>query len=430
MRTLNKTLENLENDAMGFLNEIQLNFPEALSLASGRPDETFFDIDKIGHYFEVYTNYTLNKTNIEKEELIRNLGQYNKSKGIINDIVSTYLNKQYAIKVAPESLLMTIGTQESIILTLTALINNDTDVIAVEDPAYIGLTDYAKIAGHAIQPIKLSQDNSGICLQDLEEKILDCHRNGKKIKVIYVIPDFQNPTGSSMPIDKRKALLNLAEKYDFYIIEDNAYGDFIIEGEKQPTLKALDERKRVIYFHSLSKIIYPSLRIGVLVADQIVDNGTKLSDVLAKIKGYTTVNTPSITQCIFAGILIENQFDLEAYNKNKVEAISLKRNELLRCLDQYFNKKENWAKNISWNIPKGGFFISVKLPVQISGKNVYECAEHYNVIFTPMSFFYLEEGGENEIRLAYSYLPLNKIETAIRNLSKYLNKIIEDGRNK
>ncbi|WET49156.1 PLP-dependent aminotransferase family protein [Chryseobacterium indologenes] len=423
MKTLNKTLGNLENDAMGFLNEIQLNFPKALSLASGRPDETFFDLDKMNHYFEVYTNYVLAETNIAKEDLIRNLGQYNKSKGIINDIVAAYLKKQYKIQTAPENILLTVGTQESIILTLLGLINNDTDVIAVEDPAYIGLSDYAKIAGHSVQPIKMSQDNTGLCLNNLEEKVQEYQQIGKKIKIVYVIPDFQNPSGNSMSLEKRKSLLEMAEKYDFYIIEDNAYGDFMIEGEKYPTLKSIDDKKRVIYFHSLSKIIHPSLRMGILVADQIVENQIKLSDILAKIKGYTTVNTPSIPQCVFAGILIENQFDLEKYNEQKVKAIVAKRDELLRCLDKYF-KHEKWSKDISWNIPKGGFFLSLKVPVEISREHVYECAENYGVIFTPMSFFYLGKGGENEIRLAYSYVAVEKIDTAINNLSKYLNKII------
>ena len=414
---INPLVENLQNDAMGFLNEIQLEFPNALSLASGRPDENFFDVNKMHHYFKIYTNYI--SKNKKKKNIINSLGQYNKSKGIINDIVAIYLKKQYGIKVHPNNILINVGTQESIMLALMCMCDKETDVVAVENPTYVGITDYSKITGHTIQPIKISDD--GLCLIDLKHQILNNKKKGKRIKLVYVTPDFQNPTGTCMPIENRKGLLKMAEEFDFYIIEDNAYGDFVIEGKKQPTLKSIDKKQRVIYLHSLSKIIYPSLRIGIMVADQVLSNGVIISDLLSKIKGYTTVNTPSITQAIFAGILLENNFNLQIYNERKIKNLSLKREAILKALNKYFiNANENWSNKISWNKPRGGFFLSLKIPIAISKEDVYECAKNYNIIFTPMSFFYIDVGGEKEIRLAYSYIPLQKINESIKNLSQFL----------
>jgi (S)-3,5-dihydroxyphenylglycine transaminase len=415
INTINPMLENLKEDVMGFLNEIQLSYPNALSLASGRPDRNFFDFADISKYIDIYLKYASHNNMLND---INDLGQYNKAKGIINDFVSKYLEKEYAIKANPESILINVGTQESLLIAVMTLCDKENDIIVVENPAYIGLTHYSLLEGYKLEPVDVKSD--GICLDSLRQKITQVESNGKKVKIVYVTPDFQNPTGVIMSIENRLKLLKMAEEHDFYILEDNAYGDFVLEGEKKPTLKSLDEMKRVIYLHSLSKIIYPALRIGIMVVDQVI-NGLIISDLMAKVKGYTTVNTPSLTQIAFAGILIENKFSLQNYNDKKLKNLFLRRALVLQALDKYFiQNDEDWSRKIIWNKPKGGFFLTLKLPIKILKEDVIECAKRFNVICTPMSFFYLNEGGENEIRLAYSYVEIEKIDTAICNLSEYL----------
>ncbi len=411
----NPVFENLKEDVMGFLNEVQLQYPEALSLASGRPNQKFFDFSDVTSYIDRYIKYV---SDYKVFGDINDLGQYNKAKGIINDLVSKYLEEEYEIKADPDNILINVGTQESLLIAVMTLCDKDKDIIIVEDPAYVGITHYALLAGYKLEPVAVKID--GLCLESLKQKIEVQNSIGKKVKIVYVTPDFQNPTGVSMSIEKRLKLLKMADEYDFYIVEDNAYGDFVIEGIKYPTLKSLDEKKRVIYLHSLSKIIYPALRIGIMVADQMIDN-LSLSNLMAKIKGYTSVNTPSITQAVFAGILIENNFKLQNFNQEKLKDLALRREYLLKALDKYFiaNNKP-WSKTISWNVPNGGFFLTLKLPIPILKEDVIECAERFNVICTPMSFFYLNGGGENEIRLAFSYVDINDLDQAISNLSKYL----------
>lgn len=421
----NALLNKLNPDVMGFLNEIQFSFPEAISLASGRPDDRFFDLRDIDRYFNIYTNYLSNVENDKTQQVLKKLGQYGKTQGFINDLIAKYLRLDYDINADPKDILINVGTQESLIISILTLCNKDEDVIIVEDPTYIGITHFSLIAGY--QTIPVSVNSEGICLKKLEQNILQCEEKGKKVKLVYVTPDFHNPTGVRMPVKNRIKLLELAEQYNFLIIEDNAYGDFVLEGNKLPTIKSLDKNQNVIYVHSFSKTIYPSLRIGVMVANKPMRNNKSLSDLMSKVKGYTTVNTPSITQAIVGGLLIDHQYSLHKYNKKKRNTLLTKRNKILEALTKYFKTDFfNGLAKVEWNIPKGGYFLTLTLPINITQDDVLECAKGYDVIFTPMSFFYLGSGGENQIRIAYSNVHDDIIDKAIKSLSLFIeNKILE-----
>lgn len=143
-------------------------------------------------------------------------------------------------------------------------------------------------------------------LDELEEKVLALHNQGKRLRAVYEVPDFHNPTAEYMPLNSRRRLLDLAEKYDFYIVEDNPYGYYLYEGEKIPTLKALDIHRRVIYIGSFSKTIFPSLRLGYLVADldlSIDSRKVRLSELCKKVKSFLTVNTSALLQAMAGNCL-------------------------------------------------------------------------------------------------------------------------------
>lgn len=427
--SINPLLNNLGEDVMGFLNEIQLKYPKAISLASGRPDEDYFNLMDFPEYFNLYVDAVSLSEKKSRTNILNSLGQYNRTKGIINELISKYLKRDEKISTNPEDILMTVGTQEGLAIAVITLCDKENDVIIVEDPTYIGITHFSIITGYQIEPVPVN--TNGLSLEILEEKIMHYKSHGKKVKIVYVIPDYQNPTGNSMALENRHRLLELANQYDFFIIEDNAYGEFVYQGTKCSTLKALDVNKRVIYLRSFSKTLYPSLRLGAMVADQFVQNEgnqVALSDLMTKTKGYLTVNTSSINQAIFGGILIKNKFSLKQINKEKVASMKRKRDQLLSSLDKFLNVEiAPWAKAISWNIPDGGFFITIHVPFNVDKKEVIFCAEKHHVIFTPMSFFYFNKGGNNEIRLAFSNIPGKEIEPAIKNLTMYFkNKIINN----
>ncbi|PTX63148.1 (S)-3,5-dihydroxyphenylglycine transaminase [Kordia periserrulae] len=415
----NKSLNKLEEDVMGFLNEVQLNFPEAISMASGRPEESFFDLQNLQEYINTFVNFRSKETNVSTEAFLRSLGQYNRTKGIINDIVAKYLKNDYQIDCSPADIVVNVGSQESMVLSLLSLMNRDEDVFCVEDPSYVGISHFALINGYETAPIAV--DAEGINLEALEKTIEATKQKEKCVKAVYVIPDFQNPTGIRTPIEKRKKLLQMAATHNFMIIEDNAYGDFVFEDVAYPTLKSLDTEGNVIYLHSFSKSLHPSLRMGVMVADKVFEDGTKLSDIIAKIKGYTTVNSPAIPQAILAGVLLKNNYSLQKYNEEKCRNVRQKRDSVLASLTKYINaSKETKLQSVTWNVPEGGYFLTLTLPFKITKEDVTACAKNYHVIFTPMSFFHLSKGGENQIRIAYSYVKINQIETAIENLVHFL----------
>jgi (S)-3,5-dihydroxyphenylglycine transaminase len=423
---VNPLLKTIGEDVMGFLNEIQLQYPSAISLASGRPDDSYFHLQNFTDYFNIYIDSLCTSPGSDRQKIINSLGQYGRTKGIINDVVAKFLLKDEAINASPEDIVITVGTQEALALAVMTLCDREKDVVVVEDPTYIGITHFSAIAGYTVEPVPVNTD--GMSIQKLEEKISDYNSKGKKVKLVYVIADYQNPTGNNMSLANRHKLLELADQYDFLILEDNAYGEFCYDDQKIPALKALDTNNRVIYLRSFSKTLYPQLRLGALVAGQKIKDAGKvvaLSDLIAKTKGYTTVNTSSINQAILGGILVKNNFSLRQINQEKVESMKRKRNLLMQALTRFFKtNNESWAKGISWNTPNGGFFATIHVPFNVTKKEVIVCAEQYGLIFTPMSFFYFKEGGDQDIRIAFSNLSDEAIEPAIERLANYIkNKI-------
>jgi (S)-3,5-dihydroxyphenylglycine transaminase len=418
-------LESIGEDVMGFLNEIQLRYPNAISLASGRPDEKYFDLEDFKAYFDTYVDSICQVQKKDRQTIINNLGQYNKTKGIINDLVAKYLKKDEEIEVNPEDILITVGTQEALAIAVMALCDRDNDVIIIEDPTYVGITHFSRIAGYHIDSAPITP--YGISVEVIEEKILSYKLQNKTVKIVYVIPDFQNPTGIYMSLENRHRLLELAQKYDFLIFEDNAYSEFAYESNRHLPIKAYDIDHRVIYMRSFSKTLYPSLRLAAMVANQTIFSGEKkiaLSDLMAMVKGYITVNTPAINQAVLGGILIENDFSLKAMNMNKIANIRSKRDAVSLSIKKYLPSDASWTHGITYNIPEGGFFLIFKVPFNVDKAELLYCVQKYNVIFTPMSFFYLNGGGENEIRIAFSNLNVEEIEPAIERLSSYFKNRI------
>jgi len=417
---MNRHLNDIGEDVMGFLNEVQMNYPDAISMASGRPDEEYFDLGNFSEYMELYLDTRVRATKKDRVQVLRQLGQYNRAKGIINPLISEYLRKDEQIPADAEDIVVTVGSQEGMAIAILTLCDKEKDIIIAENPSYVGMTHLSLLLGYDIRPIPIS--DSGFDIDRLQTLIEGQVPTAKRVRLVYVIPDFQNPTGSRMVLRDRQRLLELADKYGFFILEDNAYRSFVYEDEQIPTLKAMDKYDRVVHLYSFSKVICPALRLGALVAGQRMDGGERLSDLMAKVKGYITVNTSSIDQAILGGILLKNDCSLRAYNKEKRLSIQRKRDAVLKALNRYFRSgRFCWEKEVIWNIPAGGFFITIAVPFPVDKAEAAFCAEHYGLIFTPMSFFHLHQEVNKQIRLAFSNLPDTAIEQAIAKLALYVH---------
>lgn len=409
------------NNVIGFLNDTQYKYPEAISFVAGQPDESFFDIEHNISKFDTYVDHMVRRTGRDRKEVINKLGQYGRTKGLINDIIAEYLRKDENIAISEDHILVTVGAQEAFSIIVSTVCDRENDVILVEDPSYIGLSSFARVFDYAISGVVTDED--GIDIAALKNRIIEVNRSGRKVKLVYVIPDYQNPSGSCMPIGNRLKLLELAQRYNFLIIEDSVYNSFTYAQKKNPTLKSLDRYNRVIYVGSFSKSLFPGLRIGMIAADQQIEDDrgetVALIDEMVKVKAQLTNNTSAISQAILGGVLLDLDCSLSQYSKPKFESYRRKRDQMLHSLNNYI-RGNRWAEGISWNEPDGGFFIKMKLPFRISSDDVVECARDYGVLFCPMKYFYLQNKGEDEIRLTFSNLSHENIDRGVQQLADYL----------
>lgn len=428
---LNKHLREEFNNVIGFLNDIHHKFPDSISFAAGQPDESFFNIERHISKFDTYVQYMMEKTGHTRGKVVNGIGQYNKTKGIINDIVAKYLYNDENINVKGDHILMTVGAQEAFAVIVSTICDKEKDVILMENPSYIGVNSFSRLFDYNIQGIRV--DEEGIDIQMLKERILEINRSGSRVKLLYTIPDYQNPTGSCAPIGSRLKLLELAQKYNFLIIEDSVYNSFTYAQRKNPTLKSLDKYNRVIYVGSFSKSLFPGLRIGLIAADQYIETGVGenvlLVDEMAKVKAQITNNTPTLNQAILGGVLLDMNYSLNELNRSKFKSYKTKRDQMVSSLNKHFRTNDpEWAQDIKWNVPDGGFFIKMSLPFDIDDESVLECAREYGAIFCPMRYFYLDNGGRNEIRLSFSNLSMSDIETGVGNLAGYMRSRISGAR--
>lgn len=411
-------------DVMNFLNEVTLWYPSAISFAPGRPAEQFFHVREALDHLSHYATYIAEASHLTTAVMLNQLGQYQKTNGIINELVCRFLQRDEDIHTSPKAIMLTDGCQEGMTILLAGLFSRERDVLLVTDPTYIGITGIASVLGIELYPIPaecniIDLDHLAECIQGLRTQ----HKNPRGL---YVIPDFNNPLGTSMSIEDRQRLLNLAYENNLLIFEDNAYGMFAYSTDRVPTLKALDHEGVVIYLGTFSKILFPGLRLGFLVADQQILPFTStgvhyLAEELSKVKSFTTVSTSGLLQAIAGGFLLENECSLRSPIQEKVAFYKANRDVMLRCLAEHFGQDPLLKDRVSWNFPQGGFFLSVNLPFAFTRERLQICAERYGVICCPMSFFSLLGRYKNQVRLSFSYISQDEIVQGIAQFWKFVH---------
>lgn len=405
-------------DVMNFLNEVVLRYPEAISFAPGRPAERFFDVEGSCRAAGAWVEARARETGRSPRAVWDDLGQYNKTNGILNGLVARQLAADERIAAAPESIIVTAGCQEGMAILLLGLIDPATDALLVSDPTYIGVPGLARMMGLTLIPVPTGE--RGLEPPAVLAGIAEARRRGLRPRALYDIPDFNNPLGTRMPVEARHALLALAREHGMLIWEDNPYGMFSYDGPPLPTLKALDEHGVVVYMGSFSKTLFPGLRLGYLVADQTVvpASGERrlLAAELSKIKSLTTVNTSTVIQAIAGGILLEAGGSLRPLMAEKLPFYRSNRDRMLACLEAELDG----VAGVSWNRPEGGFFLTVTLPFDFTEDRLTACARDHGVIVCPMSFFSLTAGRVRQVRLSFSYVTEEQIEEGVRRFAGFV----------
>ncbi len=395
MDTQNKMAERVKSLKASAIREIFkiVGQPGMISMAGGIPSPSVFPTEAFAKISEdilanngtsalVYGVTEGYKPLIEKVEAI------NKKKNIGRDFDTT---------------IITTGAQQAIDLACKAYVNEGEGII-VEDPSFIGSLNSFRSYNAKLYGAPVLED--GIDTEKVEEIL-----KAQNIKLIYVIPTFQNPTGITMSLEKRKKLLELAEKYDCYILEDNPYGDLRFTGEDIPTIKSMDENGRVIYVGSFSKTLAPGLRVGFAVAHADV------MDRIVVVKQVNDVHTTLLTQMMVDRFLEEYDFDEQI--KKGCDLYKSQCECMLNAMDKYF------PEGVLYTRPEGGIFLWVTLPEGVNTNDLLlKCVEK-KVAFVPGNSFMIDiEKPVNTFRLNYSTMSNENIEIGIQRIAEILKESI------
>ena len=310
------------------------------------------------------------------------------------------------IDVQDDEVLITNGSQQGIDLTARALLDAG-DRVAVENPTYTGAVQL--FHSHGARVVGVPVDEEGMRPERLEEALAR-----GPVKLIYLIPNFQNPTSGTMGLGRRRALLEIAARHGVPILEDDFGGDLRYEGEEIPALKALDRHGSVIYVSTFAKKLLPGLRIGWLAAPRAA------AEKLSTLKQITDWNTSLLLQ----GALHEfcRRGLMEKHLRRVIAAYRERRDTMIEALGRHFPKEARWTR------PQGGFVIWVTLPPGVIADDMALQARSRGVLVGRGDLFYVDGGTHNNLRLVFAQAGPEEIRKGIRILGVVLRTLMKEGR--
>jgi 2-aminoadipate transaminase len=372
--------------------------PEIISFAGGLPASDVFPTQRFREACE--------KVLQEQPHLAL---QYGASEGYepLREMIARHVDR-YGIRVKTENVLITSGSQQALDLIGKLLINSG-DRVLVEAPTYLGALQAFDVYG--AEYVTVRSDEDGLCAESLEEPL----RLGPKF--MYVLPNFQNPGGTTLSEGRRHQLVLLADRYGIPIIEDDPYGQLRYEGEHLPPLVVLDRENlrrdpgysigNVLYLSTFSKTLAPGLRLGWIVAP---------SDVIAKLvqlKQGADLHTSTFGQMVAYEVARDNFLDEHVKLIRRV--YRERRDAMLQALADYF------PPEVTWTRPKGGLFLWMTLAKGMDAQKLFDAAIRENVAFVPGECFYAPNGhredASRQLRLNFSAVDPERIREGVRRLS-------------
>jgi 2-aminoadipate transaminase len=372
-----------------------LQKPDMISFAGGLPAPETFPVEDL----KVITLEILEKNGPESL-------QYGTTEGdpLLRKMLVERHNSQ-GMNIGIENIIITTGSQQALDL-IGRIFLNPGDYVLCGLPSYLGGLNAFSAYGAKLKGIAL--DDNGIKPDELEETINTLRELGRKIKFIYVIPDFQNPAGITIPNSRRLKIIELAEKYNLLIVEDSPYREVRFEGEPQKLMNELDTNGRVITLCTFSKIFAPGFRVGWVIGNpEILD---KLS--MAK-------QTADLCTSTFVQKIIARYMEMGLLEKNLKKTIDLYRARRIHMLDS-FNKY--MPEGVTWTKPQGGLFLFVTVPEHLDTDKILCKAIEKNVAFVAGSTFFCNESGHNTMRINFSYSNNKDIEKGVKRLSDVIRE--------
>lgn len=380
-------------DAVGAILQAAAD-PKIISFAGGLPAPELFPVKEM-------------KAAVDKvfEEHGQEAMQYGAAKGVtaLREVIQQHVKEKENVDSELDNVLVTTGSEQALDLVGKAFVDPG-DTVLVEQPTYLCALDVFRSYGANFASVEMDED--GMKMDALEEAL----KANPNTKLIYTVPNFQNPTGRTMTEERRKQLAELAEKYDVYVLEDNPYGEIRFAGQHVPAVKSFDKSGHVFYMSTFSKTLAPGFRLGWLVADKAVVNK------LTVLKQSADLHTDNLAQFVVAQFFADN--DVDAHVK-EISALYGKRKDLmLEGIKKYF------PEGVKYTDPEGGMFLWVEVPgVDDTVELFKECLEH-DVAFVPGDPFFAGEVQPGTFRLNYSNMKEDQIEVGLKRLGAALTAAV------
>lgn len=375
--------------------------PEIISFAAGMPSEELFPVELVRN--------TLKRIMDNNSAQVLQYSPVHGEQDLMLAVID-YLKRDH-VHIAPENIIITTSGQHGLDL-VGRLFLEPGDTIVCDMPTFGG----AMAAFEMENPLFFAKDiqEDGSDIDGMAEGISDLNRKGRTPKFIYVVPDFQNPSGITMSLEKRKALLALGKKYKIPIVEDSPYRELRYRGRDIPSLYSLDNnRGNVIGIYTFSKIFSPGLRVGFNIGPP---------EVIKKfsfIKSANILNTPKLNQDICTAFLRE--YDLDNHYRKARIFYSEKLDFFLETLDKIFSD----LKEVHWTVPEGGLFLWMTVPDHINTMELFHAAIKEKVAFVPGEICF-PRGYErfNTMRLNFSFPSKKLVVEGIQRLRNVINKYL------
>ena len=372
--------------------------PDIISFAGGLPSPDTFPVEELKEITEYILEHegaaALQYSATEGDPKLRKL------------ITKAYIND--GMNITENNVLITTASQQGLDLLAKVFINRG-DKVIVGLPSYLGGLGAFNAYGAEMVGVKL--DEYGMKADELEKILADLKAKGEKPKFIYVIPDFQNPAGITMPNSRRMEIIEIARKYDVLIVEDSPYREIRFEGEHQKRMYALDNTGQVITLGTFSKTFVPGFRIGWTVAHE------DIIDKFVVAKQSTDLCTASFVQKIAARYIEGGYFDRNI--KKTIQMYHEKRDLMLSEFEKHMPDGVHWTK------PEGGLFLFIYLPENMDAGELFEKAIKQKVAFVLGSAFHCDGSGKNTMRINFSFMSKDKIVEGVKRLAEVIKEEIK-----
>ena len=373
--------------------------PEVISLAGGMPDPATFPVKEM----KEITQEVLTKNSARALQYSSTEGLPELRKCILDNLAKDGNNGEL------ENIIISSGSQQGLDLIGKVFLSPG-DIAIVELPSYLAALNAFHSYGGEL--VGIPMDDEGMQMDTLEEKLIQLKNEGKKVKFIYTISNFQNPAGVTMSLARRKKIIEIAQKFNVFIVEDNPYEKLRFEGESIPSIYSLEKNGSVISLGTFSKILCPGLRLAWILGNE------EIIRKMAILKQATDLCTSILNQLIAYEYCKLGK--LEENIKSNIQIYKKKRDVMLNALDKYFPQEVTWTK------PQGGFFVVATLPEYIDTGEMFKEAIKENVAYVPGAPFFADGKGKNTMRLSFCYPSEKDIEEGIKRLGKVIKKRIKN----